>query len=653
MRGAKGALRRAGWGGVALMSAVLGAVLVAVGCGGSEPDADTVLRNGYVYTVDENDAVQQAVAVRDGRIVYVGSDQGANRFVGSRTQVIDLGGRMLMPGFVDGHLHPLAGGRALLLCNLNYAPLSRTQMQAAIQACLDDSSDKEPDTWLEVVNWVRQATQAIDADPDKSTLDALTTSRPILVRSSDFHTVLTNTRGLALAGVTKDTPDPAGGSFARDAQGNPTGICEDAAGWMVSAMIPPDTDEDRLAQGRAALAAMRLQGVTSFMDAASGEDQAKTFTALQQAGELTARAFLAPTISVEEAAASPADAVAAVKALAARYDQGTFQPAPGVSLRHVKMFGDGVVNAPADTGGLLAPYNTNAGTDTAPNWVPGTNLGSVYFAPEVWKPLMAEIAKSGLDPHVHATGERTVRQALDAYEYARQQVPGTSFRPVIAHNETVATADYARYQALGVMASFSFQWAQQAPYSVGETEAHLGPDRFARMEPFGSLHNAGARVGYGSDWPIDPFDEMLALKIGVTRSGDPESPNSFGPDFAGKINADPALSRADALRAITINSAWQLRLEQHVGSIERGKFADLIVLDKNFMQQPDEELARNQVLLTMVGGQVVMAKAPFGQTAGAAVTTASGRQRALNLRAANGHAVVPGAGHPHGDGHNH
>ncbi|HEV8689081.1 MAG TPA: amidohydrolase family protein, partial [Ideonella sp.] len=470
----------------------------------------------------------------------------------------------------------------------------------------------------------------------------------------DFHTVLTNSRGLALAGVTKDTADPPGGAFARDAQGNPTGICEDAAGWAVSAVIPPDTDEDRLMQGRAALAAMRLQGVTTFMDAAAGADQGKVFTTLQQAGELTARAFLAPTISVEAATASPAQAVADVKALSALYDQGAFKPTPTVSLRHVKLFGDGVVNAPADTGGVLTPYYTNTGTDSAPNWVPGTNLGNVYFAPEVLKPLMAEIAKSGLDPHVHATGERTVRQTLDAIEYARQQVPATDFRPAIAHNETVAVADYPRYQALGVMASFSFQWAQQAPYSVGETEHHLGPDRFARMEPFGSLRNAGARIGYGSDWPIDPFDEMLALKIGVTRSGDPESPNSFGPDYAGRINDDPALSRGDALRAITMNSAWQLRMEKQIGSIEVGKFADLIVLDKDFMQVPAEELARNQVLLTMVGGQVVMAKAPFGNVGtAAAVAAASGRSRAINLRAATGHAVVPGRPGPHGDGHAH
>jgi predicted amidohydrolase YtcJ len=626
------------------------AVAVAWSCGGSDPTpADTVFRNGYVYTVDDGDSVHQAVAVRDGRIAYVGTDERAAAYVGPNTKVVDLGGRMLMPGFVDGHLHPLAGGRALLLCNLNYAPLTRTQMQAAIQSCLDDGSSKEPDGWLEVVNWDRGSTQQLDADPTKATLDALNTQRPILVRSTDFHTVLTNTRGLQIAGITKATPDPAGGQFARDGLGNPTGICEDAAGWMVQASIPPDTDADRLAHGRAALQAMARQGVTTFMDAAAGEEQGKTFTALQQAGELSARAFLAVGISVDTAQVSPAQAVADAKAVADAYDQGTPGVSPGVRLRHVKMFGDGIVNAPADTGGVLTPYYENKGTADAPDWQPGSNLGNVYFAPEVLNPLMVEIAKAGLDPHIHATGERTVRVALDAVEYARQQLPGNEFRPAIAHNETVAVADYPRYAALGVTASFSFQWAQRAPYSVGETEHHLGPERFSRMEPFGSLRNAGARVAYGSDWPIDPFDELLALKVAVTRSGDPESPNGFGPTFAGRINDDPALSRADALRAITMNAAWQLRMERQLGSIEVGKLADLIVLDRNFMQVPEEELARNSVLLTMVGGQVVMAQAPFAALAPAGAS-ASGARR-LNMRASTGHATVHGP--KGGDGHNH
>ena len=628
------------------------ASLVALGCGDTTPlVADTVLSNGYVYTVDSQDSVKEAVAVRNGSIVYVGSTAGVQHLIGPATQVIDLEGRMLMPGFVDGHLHALAGGRAALQCNLNYAPLSQPQMQAIIQACLDASSGKEPDAWLEVVNWDRASTAALSGDADKSTLDALTTARPVTVRSTDFHTLLVNSRALSLAGITAATPDPTGGHFARDSAGNPTGICEDQAGWQVAAFIPPDSEDDLMEQGRAALAAMRLQGVTSFMDAAAGDTQGRIFTALQAAGELTSRVLLAIGLSAEEAAADPAAAIAEAKALATRFDQGAAKAAPGVQMHTVKVFVDGVVNAPADTGALLSPYFSNTGTDAAPNWqqVAGSNAGGVYYPAEVLKPLMLAAANANLDMHLHATGDRAVREALDAVAHVRSLAPKADFRPAIAHDETVAVADYPRFKALDVSAVMSFQWAQQAPYSLGATENHLGPDRFGRMEPSGSLHNQGARVAFGSDWPIDPFDELLALKVGVTRSGDPTSPNSFGPDFAGKINADPGLSRATALRAITMNAAHTLRLESKVGSIEVGKLADLIVLERNFMTVPEEELARNQVQLTMVGGRIVMGKAPFDTLAGSASAARTLSTTRLNLRAAVGHAVHPGKG----DGHAH
>jgi predicted amidohydrolase YtcJ len=157
----------------------------------------------------------------------------------------------------------------------------------------------------------------------------------------------------------------------------------------------------------------------------------------------------------------------------------------------------------------------------------------------------------------------------------------------------------------------SFQWAQQAPSTVDGTSDHLGAERFERMEPSGSIAHAGGSVAFGSDWPVDPLDEFLALKVGVTRSGDPTNPHSYGPKYAGRINSDPAMSRAEVLRSITLNAARQLKLDAVLGSVEVGKFADLIVLDKNFMQVPEEALGRNDVLLTLVGGKVVWAKAPF------------------------------------------
>ncbi|WP_223549827.1 amidohydrolase [Pseudomonas sp. A-B-19] len=573
--------------------------------------ADTVMRNGYVYTVDGQNSVQQAIAISGGKIVYVGSDAGVDGYIGKQTQLIDLAGRMLMPGFVDAHMHPGDGGRAMTLCDLKYQTMTRAQFQANIQACLDADKDKGPDVWLEVGSWDRMGMTGLDGDADKSTLDALKTKRPIQVRSTDFHTVLTNSRGLELAGISKNTADPEDGKYRRDSTGNPNGICEDGAAESLAAVVPPATDAEKLNQVRAALDAMRQQGITSFMDALSGPENGKAFTRLQKSGELTARALLAIKLDPAAAAADPVKTIAEAKALASTYDQGDVNVAPGVNMRHVKLFMDGIINAPADTGAMLTPYLHNSGTDQAPKWTPGKNLGELYFPPQVLNPLLLQAIKAGFDPHLHATGERAVRDALDSVAYVRKELPGTDFRPAIAHAESVDPADYSRFKALDVTATMSFQWAQQAPSTVDGTRDHLGAERFERMEPSGSIAHAGGRVAFGSDWPVDPLDEFLALKVGVTRSGDPTNPHSYGPKYAGRLNADPALSRAEALRSITLGSAEQLKLEAVLGSVEVGKFADLIVLDKNFMQVPEEELGRNDVLLTLVGGKVVWAKAPF------------------------------------------
>jgi predicted amidohydrolase YtcJ len=573
--------------------------------------ADTVMRNGYVYTVDGQSSVQQAIAISGGKIVYVGSDAGVDGYIGKQTQLIDLAGRMLMPGFVDAHMHPGDGGRAMTLCDLKYQTMTRAQFQASIQACLDAEKDKGPDVWLEVGSWDRMGMTGLDGDADKSTLDALKTKRPIQVRSTDFHTVLTNSRGLELAGINKNTADPEDGKYRRDSAGNPNGICEDGAAESLAAVVPPATDAEKLNQMRAALDAMRQQGITSFFDALSGPESGKAFTTLQKSGELTARALLAIKLDPAAAAADPVKTIAEAKALANTYDQGEVHVAPGVNMRHVKLFMDGIINAPADTGAMLTPYLHNSGTDKAPKWTPGKNLGELYFPPQVLNPLVLQAVKAGLDPHLHATGERAVRDALDSVAYVRKELPGADFRPAIAHAESVDPADYSRFKALDVTATMSFQWAQQAPSTVDGTSDHLGAERFERMEPSGSIAHAGGRVAFGSDWPVDPLDEFLALKVGVTRSGDPTNPHSYGPKYAGRLNSDPAMSRAEVLRSITLNAAQQLKLEAVLGSVEVGKFADLIVLDKNFMQVPEEELGRNDVLLTLVGGKVVWAKAPF------------------------------------------
>ena len=266
--------------------------------------ADTVYRHAYVYTVDPGDSVQQALAVRAGRIVYVGGDAGIAALVGPKTTVFDLHGRMLMPGLVDGHMHPLQGGSSLLKCNLNYEQLGVAELQTRIQACLDKTRPLEPDTWLEVVNWFQEGMVPAGVHTNRATLDALKTKRPIFVESSFGHTALVNSRALQLAGITAQTQDPLGGKVGRDASGNPSGILEDAAQEPVAKLIPAPTAADNVKSAAAALDALRKQGITTFLDAAAESPSLDAFAAVKREGKLTARAHFALLITPPQGARS-------------------------------------------------------------------------------------------------------------------------------------------------------------------------------------------------------------------------------------------------------------------------------------------------------------------------------------------------------------
>jgi predicted amidohydrolase YtcJ len=578
--------------------------------------ADSVYRNGKIYTVDAQDSVREAIAIAGGRIVYVGSDAGVAAYVGHGTSVTDLGGRMLMPGLVDGHMHPLQGGAALLKCNLHYAHLTVAEMQERIQGCIDQDAaqgrELGTNAWLEVVNWFQEAMVPAGVVTNHATLDALTTTRPILVMSSFGHTVLLNARALRLSGITAKTLDPAGGRIARDAAGVPTGILEDAAQDSATRLLPQPTPEDDVRSAAAALDAMRRQGITSFLDAMAVPPSMAAFRTLQARGKLSARAHFAVLITPAEGI-HPHEAVMRAKALAVHYDQGPLHPDPQVTVRNVKLFLDGVISAPALTGAMREPYfvRDNA-ADARPDagWVPGKSRGpEVYFPAATLRAMLAEIARAGLEPHLHVDGDRAVHEGLDGIESLRRRFPGRDIRAALAHDEIVDPADFPRYAALNVIPVLSFQWEKRAPDTVDNAEAYLGPRRYHYMEPAGFLAAAGARIAYGSDWPVDELDEWFALKVGVTRTNAP----SAGPEYAGRLSADPGLSRAAVLRAITMNSSYELHQDRQTGSLEVGKFADLIVLDRDVLSIPAEDIAATRVLQTLVGGRIVYQSENFPQ----------------------------------------
>jgi predicted amidohydrolase YtcJ len=434
----------------------------------------------------------------------------------------------------------------------------------------------------------------------RATLDALKTSRPIIVRSSFGHTVLANSRALALAKISKSTPDPLGGKIWRDADGNPTGLLEDAAFGAFSDLIPKPTPEENLAAAKEAQRALLAQGVTSFLDAAAPPESMTAFTAVQAAGELHVRAHFAPVIDPPEAS-DPAHAVTKVIARRKQYDQGALQVKPGITVRNAKLFLDGVIAAPALTGAMLEPYRKNVGTQDNPQWVDGDNRGpAVYFPPKPLAEILVRLGRAGIDPHMHADGDAAVRAALDAIEVMRQQLTTADIRPAIAHDEIVAPTDFPRFRTLDAMPVLSFQWEKPAGDTMGLID-YFGPARMKILEPAGLLKAAGARVVFGSDWPVDALDEWFALKVAVTRTNEPDA----GLQYHGKLGEDPGFSREAALRAATIDAAYELHEDDVTGSIEPGKFADLIILDRDPLKIPAEDIAKVQVLETMVGGLTV------------------------------------------------
>jgi hypothetical protein len=445
----------------------------------------------------------------------------------------------------------------------------------------------------------------------RSVLDAVKTKRPIFVASSFGHTALVNSRALQLAGVNAQTADPMGGKLARDAAGNPTGILEDAAQNFVAKHIPAPTPADNVKAASAALDAFRRQGVTTFLDAAAEAPSIEAFAAVQRQGLLTARAHFAVLITPPEGR-DPKQALASVKKLAQKYDQGEVQPDPKITVRNVKLFLDGVITAPASTGAMLAPYLSLQGAPDHPHWAPSSSRGpDVYFPAPVLSALLIEVAGAGFEPHMHADGDRAVHEGLDGVAVLRRQFPERDIRAAIAHDEIVDPADFKRYKELNAIPVLSFQWEKQAPDTMEGAQEYLGPARFKYIEPAGFLAAAGARIAYGSDWPVDPLNEWFALKVGVTRTNAPQPDHKY----AGRLSEDKGLSRKEVLRAITMNSSYELHQDQATGSLEVGKLADVIVLDRNFFDIAAPQIADIKVLQTVVGGHVVYQAESFGSPA--------------------------------------
>ncbi|MGH3013705.1 MAG: amidohydrolase [Gaiellaceae bacterium] len=533
--------------------------------------ADLVLTGGSVFAAGG----PEAVALRDGRIAAVGSAQDSRGWAGPGTRVLELEGRTVLPGFQDAHLHPPHGGLAASQCYL-FDAVTRAQCLDAVARYAAEHPELE---WIVGGGW------SIDSfaggTPSRADLDAIVPDRPVFLDNRDGHGGWVNSRALELAGVTAATPDPPDGRIEREPSGEPQGTVHEGAMVLVAQLLPPTTPaewEEAILRAQAELHAL---GITAWQDAAVTADTYPAYLALAGRGALTMR--MEGNLLWERGHGD-----GQLEELVARRDAGTIGR---LRLRGAKIFVDGVLEN--FTGAVLEPY---VGTD---------NAGLSMHDPEELAQMVTALDAHGFQVHMHTIGDRAVREALDATEAAQRANGPRDRRFHLAHVQLAHPDDLPRFGELGVAANVSPYWACRSDYVTVLTEPFIGPERSARMYPFGSLQRAGARLAFGSDWTVSTPNPLLEIEVAVTRA----PPDDRG---AEPLLPEEALDLPTALETFTAGSAWVNFLDEETGTIEPGKLADLVVLDGDVLDPGAGPIGDAKVLLTLVEGEAVYAAPELG-----------------------------------------
>jgi hypothetical protein len=566
---------------LAVLAAAAAALALPARGPAADPPADLVLAGGRVWTAEAGQPRATALAVRDGRIVYVGDDAGALAHQGPRTRTLALQGALVAPGFEDAHIHLMSGALSLDRVDL-IEDGSVTAIQERIRRFAADRPEK---TWVLGRGWLYGAFPG--GLPTREQLDAAVPDRPAYMECYDGHTGWANSKALAAAGITRDTPDPPNGAIVRDARGEPTGALKEAAVGLVESHAPIPSDAERYELLKRALRLLNSQGITAMQDAGYGlADLARELPLLERAdreGLLTVR--LRASVQL---APGPVDAALAEARRLAERHRG-----PRLRFGAVKAFVDGVVEA--RTAALLEPYAEDAAQGRGhPNWEPAALNAAVV-----------EADRAGLQVWLHAIGDRGVRMALDAHQAAARANGARDRRGRIEHIETIDPADYPRFAALGVIASMQPLHANPDQNNADVWSRNLGKERAGRGFSWGNMERAGARLIFGSDWPVVTSDVRRGLYCAVTRKtreGKPE----------GGWLPEQAVGLESALRHYTIDAAYAAFEEAERGSLRVGKRADLVVVSPDLFASPPEAILSARVLLTLLDGRVVHREAGFG-----------------------------------------
>lgn len=548
------------------------------------PHADLVFSGGPVFTANTVRSRARSVAVKDGRIVAVGGDEVGD-LVGPSTEIVDLRGRMLIPGFQDAHVHPVWGGLDMLRCDLAELATAPEYLDAIGRYVAEHPADE----WILGGGWQMSAFPG--GTPTAEALDAVTGDRPAFFPNRDGHGAWVNSAALRLAGIDRHTPDPADGRIERDADGRPSGTLHEGAMALVNRLLPEEPLE-RLTE--ALLAGQRYLhsfGITAWQDAIVGSygdagDPAPAYLAAAADGRLTARVVGAiwwdRTAGLEQ--------IPSILERRDRYRGGRF------AATSVKVMQDGV--AENFTASMLEPYCDGHGHFT-------DNSGISFVAPETLNEAVPILDAEGFQVHFHAIGDRAVRECLDAVEQAIARNGRRDNRHHIAHIQVVHPEDVARFRELGVAANMQSLWATYEPQMVDLTLPFLGEPRSAWQYPFGDLLRSGAVLAAGSDWSVSTPDPMAAIHTAVNRKAAPGHEEGEYDAFL----PEQAIDLATSLTAYTAGSAWVNHLDDTTGTIEVGKLADLALLDRDPFAGPADRIGATRVLQTFVEGERVYAAA--------------------------------------------
>jgi predicted amidohydrolase YtcJ len=567
MVGMAGVLCAAGTASCGSGSGGIGAWSFGGNSGGTP--AALIVVNARVWTVDPSRPEAEAVAIHGDRITAVGSRAEIERFRGPKTQVIDGGGRLLMPGFNDAHIHLMTGGAQLDSVDLKDAATPEEFARRIGERARGLARGE----WVLGGNWDEQGWPGAPL-PSRQMVDALTPDIPVFVTRYDEHMSLANSAALRLAGVTATTPDPPGGVIVRDASGNPTGILKDAAQSYVYRVIPVPTRDQRVRTLRRALSHMASLGVTSVQDMGPDPDDVSVYAELAAAGELTTRIR-----------AVPGEVVLARLLAAGRVRSPAF---PFLAVSGAKGFADGSLGS--TTAYFFEPYSDAPSSRGL--------LADEMLPLDRMRARLVGIDKAGEQLCIHAIGDHAIAMVLDLFaDVARANGPRDR-RPRIEHSQHVASGDFARYAQLGAIASVQ-------PYHAIDdgrwAEKRIGPERVKTTYAFRSFADHGVRLAFGSDWPVAPLDPVQGIYAAVTRATlDGKRPGGWVPEQ--KIGV------GQAIEAYTMGSAYAEFSERDKGSVSPGKLADLVLLSADPFKTAPEALHGLLVDVTIAGGKIVYSR---------------------------------------------